>query len=313
MNKIKRRFINIFLILMVFFNSTIIVNADSGLDSSYKDSSIVGVLLEAIFNSLSFIIKLVTTKPNEEDYSNCHIITLIICLIFIYIFTNINIFKLDKRKKISKEVIKLLLISLIPVFIFSIICLLTKFYLIIYFLITIIYIIIFMIVIKNIIKNKISSQLNEVKNIDKKFNIDEFNNKAFDIYKRVQIAWSLFKLNDIKDIISDNLYKTYEDKLSELKNNNQKNVMDEIEFKSNNIVYINVEDNTEKVICEMNVSCYDYIINNEEKVIKGEKDKKYDYTYRLSFSKNLKDNKLILEDKKLLKTKVINVLSKKKR
>lgn len=87
--------------------------------------------------------------------------------------------------------------------------------------------------------------------------------------------------------------------------------MDEIEFKSNNIVYINVEDNIEKVICEMNVSCYDYIINNEEKVIKGEKDKKYDYTYRLSFNKNLKDNKLILEDKKLLNTKILKNIKKK--
>ena len=53
MNKIKNKIINMFIILVVFFNSTIIVNADSGLDSSYKDSSIVGVLLEAIFNSLS--------------------------------------------------------------------------------------------------------------------------------------------------------------------------------------------------------------------------------------------------------------------
>jgi predicted lipid-binding transport protein (Tim44 family) len=168
-----------------------------------------------------------------------------------------------------------------------------------------------MIVFKNIIKNKINRELIEVKNIDKKFNIEDFNKESFDIYKKVQIAWSLFKLSDIKDIISSDLYKIYEDKLSELKNNNQKNVMDKIEFKSNNIVYINVEDNTEKVICEMNVSCYDYIIDNEEKVIKGEKDKKYDYTYRLFFSKSLCDNKLVLEDKKLLKIKVVKVSSKK--
>ena len=65
--------------------------------------------------------------------------------------------------------------------------------------------------------------------------------------------------------------------------------------------------NIEEIICEMNVTCYDYIIENE-KVLKGSKDKKYNYTYRLYFTNNIKKNKCILEDKKILKIKLLKKL-----
>lgn len=304
MNKIKRVLSNLFIFLVTFMSNIIIVSADSGLDSNYKDDSLVGVLIEAFMNIFSFIGKLIVTKPGEEDYTICHIITSVICIIIFYIFTCVYIFKLDKRKKNSKEVIKLLLISLIPTFIYTLLCLLTKLQLIIYIFILILYIIVFIIIINNMIKNKIKKQLDELKNIDKKFNEEEFDNETFNIYKDVQVAWCDFKLNDIKTIISSELYDKYKEKLEELKKNNQKNIMSDIEFKSNKIVYINIDNNIEKIICEMNVICHDYIVEND-KVIKGDKDKKYNYTYRLFFSKNIKNKKYILEDKKLLKIKII--------
>ena len=304
MNKNRRIVRSIFIALIAFMNNIIIVSADSGLDSGYKDSSIVGVLIEVFMNTASFLIKLIATKPGDEDYFACHIVTSIICILVFYIFTCIYIFKLDKRRKSSKEVIKLLSIILIPTIIFSLFCLLTSFQLILYMFILILYIIIFIIVINRIIKNRIRKQLNEVKNIDKNFSEEDFNNEAFDIYKSVQLAWSNFNLDDVKVIISNKLFDKYVEKLDDLKKNNQRNIMEDIEYKSNKIVYINVDNDIEEIICEMSVLCSDYIIEND-KVVKGEKDKKYNYTYRLYFSNSIKDNKCVLEDKKILKTKII--------
>ena len=304
MNKNRRIVRSIFIALIAFMNNIIIVSADSGLDSGYKDSSIVGVLIEVFMNTASFLIKLIATKPGDEDYFACHIVTSIICILVFYIFTCVYIFKLDKRKKRSKEVIRLLSIILIPTVIFSLFCLLTSFQLILYMFISVLYIIAFLIVINRVIKNKIKKQLNEAKNIDKSFNEEAFNNEAFDIYKSVQLAWSDFKLDDVKGIISNKLFGKYVKKLEELKKNNQKNIMEDIEYKSNKIVYISVDNDIEETVCEMSVLCSDYIVEND-KVVKGEKDKKYNYTYRLYFSKNIKDNKFVLEDKKLLKTKVL--------
>ena len=77
--------------------------------------------------------------------------------------------------------------------------------------------------------------------------------------------------------------------------------MEEIEFKKNKITDIEVENNIEIVECEMKVTCIDYIIGEEQKVKKGKKNKKVQYLYRLLFNKELKTNKLILVNKKLLK------------
>ena len=293
-----------FLSLMVFMSNILVVSADSGLDSNYKDSSIVGVLVEVFMNSASFLLKLIATKPGDEDYFACHITTSIICILVFYIFTCVYIFKLDRSKKSSKEVIKLLSIGLIPTVIFSLFCFFTSLQLILYMFILILYIIVFSIVIRRVVKNKIKKQLSEIKNIDKKFSEETFSNNAFDIYKDVQLAWSDFRLDDVKDIIGNKLFDKYVKKLNELKKNNQKNVMENIEYKSNKIVYINCSNNIEEIVCEMSVVCSDYIIEND-KVVKGEKDKKYSYTYRLYFSNDLKNDKCILEDKKLLKTKVL--------
>ena len=79
--------------------------------------------------------------------------------------------------------------------------------------------------------------------------------------------------------------------------------MEDIEFKSNNIVYAKIDNDVEEIICEMNVICTDYI-KEEDKVIKGDKEKKYNYLCRLYFSKNINNNKIILDNKKLLKIKI---------
>ena len=112
-----------------------------------------------------------------------------------------------------------------------------------------------------------------------------------------------FELDSIKDIISEEIYNKYQTQLEKLKADKKKNIMEDIQYKSNKITDIKIENNIEIVECEMKVTCYDYIINNEEKVVKGKKDKKINYLYSLTFNKNLNDNKYILVGKRMLKQK----------
>ena len=201
MNNFKKNIVNILIIITVFMSNITLVSADSGLESTYKEDGSIGAIIEAVLNLLSFLGKLITTQPSDKDYAACHAITAITCIIVFYIVTSINVFKLDKRKKNAKQNLKLLSISLIPTTIFSIFCFITKLQLILYIFITILYIIVLIIVFKYVVKNKIKKQLIEVKNIDNNFNEEEFSREAFEIYKKVQLSWSEFKLEEVKDII----------------------------------------------------------------------------------------------------------------
>ena len=292
-----------FLINIIYI--PIIAKADSGLDASYESTaSIADAGLSSGSSLISVFSELTKSQPTDEDYESYHIIVTVICAIICYIFTNIYIFKLDKTKpKKTKNIITLLIISLIPTIVFLACCLLTKLQLVFYFLVLIIYVIAFKIATKIILKNTLQRNLTIVKEIDEKFNEEEFNQEVFNIYKEIQLDWMNFELDKVKDLISDEIFNDYKTKLDDLKSNKQKNIMDKIEYKSNKITDIKIDNNKEIIECELNVTCNDYIIDNEEKVVKGKKDKTNNYLYKLVFNKDLNNNKYILVSKKMLKQK----------
>ena len=83
--------------------------------------------------------------------------------------------------------------------------------------------------------------------------------------------------------------------------------MSDFEFESNKITDVTVAENIE-IVCTMKVKCYDCIVDETGKVIKGKKEetnkkgkknKKYNYKYQLTYTKNLKDNKYVLVKKKM--------------
>ena len=291
------------LLVLGFTYNPIMVLADSGIDSNYEsDGSMIGGLINLFSSLFSFIGKLVAEQPGGKDYASCHIITGIICILIMLIVTAIYVFKLDIRKKL-KPIFKIL-ISLIPTVLFSLLCFLTELELVLYIFILIVYIIPLIIIINKIVKNKYKKYIAEAKKIDTNFNEEEFNKETFEIYKEVQIAWSNFEIDKVKDLISDKIYDKYQKKLEELKKKNHKNMMSDIEFKSNKITDMYIKDDIETVVCQMNVECIDYIIDDKDKIIKGKKDKKYNYTYILTFSKKLKDKKYVLVGKKMKKIKI---------
>lgn len=292
---------NIFFMVMMFLSYSLTnplkAYADSGFDAKY-DSATSSDLISSLLSLISPILELLAVQPNEEDYDTSHFIICSMCILLFYIFTDIYLFKLNNK---NKKTIFILGISLIPTILFTLLCIFTKLQLILYIIISIIYIVIISVVVNTIIKKKLQEKINQVKEIDKNFNIDELNEKTFELYKKVQLAWMDYKLYKIKDLISDEILKKYEEQIDTLKRNNEKNIMDKIEFKSNKIIDIKVENNIEVIECKMKVSCYDYVINNDGKVIKGKKDKKNVYSYKLLFHKNLDTNKYLLVDKKYLK------------
>ncbi len=276
------------------------VNADSGFDSNYNSNSSGSDAIGSLTSVASPVLNLIGSDPSQADYESNHLILGIICIIVFYIFTNIYLFKLNDKKK---KAIVILGISLIPTILFGLFCLLTNLILILYAVILVIYIIIFKIVTSKKLKKRFNQNMELVKEKDKKFGIEKLNEETFDIYKKIQLAWMNFELNKVKNLISEEIYEKYQKQLDKLKKDNQKNMMENIEFKSNKIANIKLEDNIETIDLNMNITCFDYVVDNEENVIKGKKDKVKDYTYLLVFQKDIKTNKYTLVKKKMLKQK----------
>ena len=294
---IKRVFNIIFLLIMC---NPIFVLADSGLDSNYEQSKSVGeAIFSAISSLLSFLGELLSSQPGDENYATYHIVLAIICILTIFIITCVDVFKLSKKQKSVKNNIILVLISLVPTILISLLCFLTYLQLILYIFVTILYVIIISITTKVTLKRRLKKQLLKLKEIDAYFNEEDFNEKAFNIYKDIQYCWMNNDLNKMKKLISEDIYNKYKEQLKELDTNKQKNIMDRIEFKSNKITDIKIDNNNAIITCEMKVTCIDYIIDDKEEVVKGKSDKVYNYTYKLVFNKNIKDKTIILIEKKM--------------
>ena len=287
---------NIITALIIFLMSLpLSVFADSGLDSNY-DAKSPADLISSFLSVLSTLIKLLFVMPNDEDYSTCHIIMVVICIIVFIIVTNVYLFKLNDKKK---KAILVLLISLIPTLIFTLICFLIKTMPIVYIIILTIYILIFRKYTNKKFKEMIEEKISIVKKIDKKFDLDELNKNTFDIYKKVQLAWMDFDLDELKKYISEEMFEQYIKQLEELQKDKRKNIMSNIDFVSNEITNIKIENKIEVIECLMKVTCNDYIIDENEKVVKGKKEKLHTYKYKLVFNKDLKTNKYTLVKKKM--------------
>lgn len=297
-----KKIITIFILPLFFISYPVMVLADSGLDSTYTDTgSPVGSIISSVFSCLSSLGPVLLESPGSEDYASCHIVIAVICILILYMITAIYIFKIDVRK-LKKKSYKFL-VSLIPTIIYSLFCFLTEFIVFVYVLVLFMYIIPFVIISKSIINKKLNQCILEAKAIDKEFDEEVFNKEAFNIYKDVQVAWMNFEIESIKHLISEELFNDYQKKLDSLKKKKQKNVLDEIELKSNKIIDMKVEDNIDIIKCHMNVTCYDYIIDDKDHLVKGRKKKKCDYVYELVFNRDMKNNNYILDKKNLKQSK----------
>lgn len=290
-------------LLVIILTIPFIVKADSGLNASYDNNeSVVGSLVSGGSSFSSGFGSLLSYQPGDEDYQGVRIFIAIVCLIILYIVTVVYLFKLV-RPKVTKKKLLLFGIGLLPTILFSLFCFLIDLPVAVYLFLLIVYIILDILLTNLIIFIKYKIRINNAKKKDPSFDIEKFNEDAFNIYKDIQIAWMDFDLKTLKTLISKELYQDYETKLKELKNSKQKNIMENIEFKKNKIIDVYFDNNIEIIECELRVKCNDYIIDNDNNIVKGKKEKTNDYLYSLTYNKDLKKNKYILVEKKMKKQK----------
>ena len=123
------------------------------------------------------------------------------------------------------------------------------------------------------------------------FDRQKFLNEAFDIYKQVQIAWMNFDLDNVKDIITDEMYNMYESQLATLQVKGEKNIMENMNIKSSIITNITNQNDMVTITVVSQITQNDYIINEATgKVLRGNKNVPMHMTYELKYRMSIDEN-----------------------
>ena len=164
------------------------------------------------------------------------------------------------------------------------------------------------IVIWSIIANKNKNQLHkivinknnedEIENKIKKsipnFNKQEFLKQGYSIYYDIQMAWMDFKLEDIKDKVTDEIYTMYESQLATLEVKGEQNIMKDIQLKQSCLKDVTNQNGTITIKTNYVIEMYDYIADvNTKKLIRGEDKKKIRILYEMSFRKALSEDEKV--------------------
>ena len=126
----------------------------------------------------------------------------------------------------------------------------------------------------------------EINKIDSTLNIEELKKEAFSLYKKTEIAKSKFDYDTLKELLDTSLYQEEEQKLKQLKTNNQKIVSTNIKLEDIKILSIQTKEETSIIDIYMYVSQYDYTINNKKQVVRGTDESIYQVEYKLTIIKN---------------------------
>ncbi len=125
------------------------------------------------------------------------------------------------------------------------------------------------------------------------FNIEEFNEKAYQMFYDIQIAWMNFDYDKLKELLTDELYNTYLMDLEALKIKNQKNTMKDFNLIKSGLISLVEENNTYIAKVLVNTEFYDYIEDiNTGKVLRGTSNRKFNNTYILTFVKSKEEKKI---------------------
>ena len=139
------------------------------------------------------------------------------------------------------------------------------------------------------IYHEVSDEVFEKYNINK----DELKQMVFDKYVDIQNGWMNFDYDNLRNLLTDELYNSYKMQLEALSLKKQKNIMADYKLLDIKIVNIKNENNIINVDAYLKISMYDYVIDFEEKVVRGQKDQKVEVTYLITFVKTIKDANVI--------------------
>lgn len=135
---------------------------------------------------------------------------------------------------------------------------------------------------------------NKIKKVLPNFDRKQFLEDGYKIYVDVQNAWMNFKLDDVKDVITDEMYNMYSAQLELMKTKGEQNIMSGFVKRNAFLKNVSVQNNTIAVTAMYIVEFYDYIVNEKsKKVLRGSKSKKVRITYELTYRKTLDENTVI--------------------
>ena len=126
------------------------------------------------------------------------------------------------------------------------------------------------------------------------FNKQEFLNNGYKIYEDVQNAWMNFKLDDVKDVITDEIYNMYDSQLSTLEVKGEKNIMKDFKLVKSYLKDVNVQNETITITTGYIIEMYDYIIEESTgKVLRGSSTNKLRIVYEMKFRQTLNSNEKV--------------------
>ncbi len=132
---------------------------------------------------------------------------------------------------------------------------------------------------------------NEVKKLLPDFNKAEFLINGYKIYCDIQKAWMDFKLDDVKDLITDELYNMYDSQLATLEVKGEQNIMKDFVLRSSYLKDVVKQNDNITITTGYVIEMYDYIADQATgKLIRGEDKHKMRVTYEMKFRKTLNEN-----------------------
>lgn len=134
---------------------------------------------------------------------------------------------------------------------------------------------------------------NKIKEYIPNFDKSQFLAEGYKIYLDVQDAWMNFKLDDVKDKITDEMFNMYQSQLDTLEVKGEQNIMSgftRVDAYLKDVVKQN--ENITITACYV-IEFYDYIVEQSTgKVLRGSASSKMRVTYDMKFRKTL-DDKLV--------------------
>lgn len=121
------------------------------------------------------------------------------------------------------------------------------------------------------------------------FDEENFKEKAYELYKEIQVAWMNFDNDSIRKCVTDELYNTYSAQLATLKVKNQKNIMKDFQLLDSKIIGMETKEKLVSLTIKMKIECYDYIVDKEGKTLRGNDKQKVIYEYVMTFNKGVSD------------------------
>ncbi len=137
-------------------------------------------------------------------------------------------------------------------------------------------------------KKVIPFDVKKINNVLPEFNLEEFKNKTFNIYKEIQNAWMNFDNLNLRNLVTDEMYNMYLDQLELFRINNKQNIIEIFELSNFEITGMDHDDKNISITANYEILCYDFIIDiNSKTVLKGISNEKVVRIYEMVFVRTI--------------------------